>query len=133
MFERPKKKTKQRKYSSQGKVSHALGRPPIGAVFTSASRIFRATSSCSSCLGGPPPPTPFSTAYRNTFGISSGRFSTESVTPAMKYHVCSGSCGCARIEESRAGVAMAGRVVGDIELRLGDGDGVVGLEGFSES
>lgn len=56
------------------------------------------------------------------------------MTPVMKYHVCSGSCGWARIEESKAGVAMAGRVAGDIGLRWGgDGGMGVGLDGGLQS
>lgn len=48
-------------------------------------------------------------ANSKTFGISSGRLITESVTPAMKYQLCFGSCGCPRIEASSDGVIIAGR------------------------
>jgi hypothetical protein len=48
-------------------------------------------------------------ANLKTFGISSGRLITESVTPAMKYQLCFGSCGCPRIEASSDGVIIAGR------------------------
>ena len=53
-------------------------------------------------------------AYLNTFGISSGRLMTDNVTPAMKYHECTGSCGWPRIEESKAGVTNFGSVAADI-------------------
>ena len=54
-------------------------------------------------------PTPCSMTNLKTFGISSGRLITESVTPAMKYQLCFGSCGCPRIEASSDGVIIAGR------------------------
>ena len=102
------------------RLKNTLGKPPIGAAFTNASRIFRAICNCSSCPGLESARlAPFSMAYLNTFGISSGRLRTDKVTPAMKYHECSGSCGCPRIQESSAGVAMTGSVTDGIACEAG--------------
>ena len=48
----------------------------------------------------------------NTFGISSGRFKIDSVTPVMKYHVFEGRCGYVLMDCSREGVMMDGRIAG---------------------
>ena len=98
-------------------IVNTLGKPPIGAAFTKASLIFRAISNRSSCSGLVSKlPPPLSMACLNTAGIWSGRFSTDKVTPAMKYQECCGRCGHERIEERSAGETTAGNVTGDMEL-----------------
>lgn len=49
-----------------------------------------------------------------TFGISSGRFRIDSVTPVMKYQVFDGRCGCVLKEWRRDGVMMDGSIAEDI-------------------
>ena len=46
----------------------------------------------------------------NTFGISSGRFKIDSVTPVMKYHMLEGRCGYVLMDCSRGGVMMDGSI-----------------------
>ena len=84
----------------------------------SASRIFRAIWSCSSCSGRVSlGPGPFSIINLKSFAISSGRFKTDSVTPVIKYQELAGNWGCPRIEDNNAGVTSAGRLAACMLLR----------------
>lgn len=116
-----------------------LGSPPIGAALISASRILRAIFSGDSSASpspspslsvcGPLPsscpvcPRPCSlyppNAHSSTLGISSGRFSTESVTPAMKYQQWRGRWGWVRREWRKEGVMMGARVGGMVGVVSG--------------
>ncbi len=49
-----------------------------------------------------------------TFGISSGRFKIDRVTPVMKYHVFDGRCGYVLKECTRDGVMMDGSIAEDM-------------------
>lgn len=101
-------------YSLQARHG-TFGRPPIAAALTRASRNRLAISSCSSCFCVLPVCNgTFSIACWKIFGISSGLFKIDRVTPVMKYHVFDGKCGYVLMECSRDGVIMDGSIAEDI-------------------
>ena len=87
----------------------------MAADLTRPSLSLRAITRRSSCSGGrvaaAAPSMPCSIAYVKTLGISSGRFSADSVTPATKYQLCRGSCGWLLRAASSAGVMTAVGIV----------------------
>ena len=100
-------------------IVDTLGNPPMGADFTKASLIFRAISNLSLCSGSVSElPPPLSIACLNTVRISSGRLSTDNVTPAIKYHEWCGRCGHERIEERSVGDTIADMVTGGIGFKI---------------
>ena len=96
-----------------------LGRPPIAAALTSASRIRLAIIKCSSCFDvSQVDDGAFSMACWKTFGISSGRFRKDRVTPVIKYHVFDGRCGYVLKVCKRVGVMMDGSIAEEIVRKV---------------